>query len=487
MIGETASQASETFEKPGEECGLFGIYAPGLPVAELTYNGLQALQHRGQEGAGIAVSIGESLHAPTTNLGRVEKAMLEGAAVQGFRGAEIAAGHVRYGTHAIDSRNKKDLIAALQPMPAHAGGVQFNLSHNGHIANFHEVVAGSGLEVNGNSNMTDSRLITKLMARELAGSENPNLVEAIAGASSYLEGAYSLVVMGDEKLIGVRDPNGFRPLVLGELPQGYVLASEIAALDIVQAGFVREIDPGEIIEIGKSGINSHYLLDEAPQTTCWFEHNYFSRPENQVAGENVAIVRDRLGEILAREHPVDADVILGAPESGIIAANSFARSSGIPFMPGGIVKNRYVGRTFITPGQPAREHSVRVKLNPNKPIIEGKSVAVVDDSIVRGTTTRTMVKMLREAGAKEVHLRISSAPYKWSCFYGMDTGRRSELIAANMSVPELEEYIGADSLGYLSPDGIKQALGPAAGKVCMACMTGEYPTRVPTRQLSLAD
>lgn len=467
----------ELEDRPREECGVFGIYAPGLPVAQLTYNGLQALQHRGEEGAGIAITENNNIPPPVVGFGKVGKALHEGDDIRGFTPAEIATGHVRYGTREADKEG-------LQPMVGFARekNVKFTVCHNGDIANYAELL-GNGSAVDNCE--TDSRLITQLIARALNSQQEPELAEAIIEATAKLNGAYSLVVMGQNKLFGVRDPHGFRPLVIGELPrQGWVVASEMSALDIVGADFIREVEPGEVVEIDGEGLHSHYPFPKVRPSTCAFEFFYLSRPENRIHGEVVAKVRMRLGERLrgeqlAKEHPVEADIVIGVPDTGTIAAVGYSRASGILFEPEALVKNRYVGRTFITPGQSQREHDVRVKLNPNRALLKGKRVVVVDDSLIRGTTTKEIVRMLRESGVQEVHLRIPSAPYMYPCVYGMNTGNQEELLAAKKDIEGMRLYVEADSLNFLSVEGIKAALGPAAGKVCMACMTGEYPTSVP--------
>ncbi|MEX1995460.1 MAG: amidophosphoribosyltransferase [Candidatus Saccharimonadales bacterium] len=465
-------------DKPREECGVYGIYAPGQQVASLTYLGLQVLQHRGQEGAGIAVSSGDYIMA-VKDVGLVHQALRGGESLKGLPDGHIATGHVRYGTHIGNSLD--DSFRAVQPMigKSEKTGIEFTVSHNGHILNFDEL--SQKLPHNGGY-ATDSELITRLIANELDRDSCPDLPTAITAAVSRLKGAYSLVVMSKDSLLGIRDPHGFRPLVLGELPgSGWVIASETGALDITKAEFKREVEPGEIVEINDTGLNSFHPFERVDPALCAFEFVYFSRPDAVMEGENVARTRIRMGKQLAVECPVEADIVIGAPYSGSLAAKGFSDESGIELVEEGLVKNRYVGRSFIVAGQLNRENAVRMKLNANRSFIEGKRTVLIDDSIVRGTTTTEIVKMLRNAGASEVHLRISSAPYRWPCFYGMDTGDPSKLIAVqHEAINQICQELGADSLEYLSTEGLRLAIGPLAGhKICLACMTGKYPTEVP--------
>lgn len=467
MTGEQASFASQN----QEACGVFGVYAPDQPVAALTYRALLALQHRGQDAAGIAVSDGATISV-VKDIGLVEEALDHGSALSGLGEADFASGHVRYSTsHARSS----DPIRGAQPIFGEAAGTAFTLSQNGHTINCEELERKAGFD----QGITDGELIAQIIADGL--SQGADLAQSVARACNMLNGAYTLVVMGKQEIIGVRDPNGFRPLRIGQMSDGgLVLASELAALDIVRAEPVREVLPGELVQIDPGGLHSSSPFDKAAvrSNLCAFEYVYFSRPDNDLLGENVEKVRFQCGQELAREAPVDADIVISVPNSGVSATHGFVDISDIP-MKQGITKNQYVRRTFIETGQAAREDLVRLKLNVNKPIVEGMRVVVVDDSIIRTTTSKQVVEMLREAGAAEIHLRVASPPYRWPCFYGMNTTDINELAAASMDVEEIREEIGADSLGYLSIEGLERSIGQAAGSVCMACMTGNYPTPVP--------
>jgi amidophosphoribosyltransferase len=464
-------------EHIGEACGVFGIYAPGQAVANLSYLGLFALQHRGQESAGIAVSDGETITVVkdmglvTTVFDERRLAPLEG---------HLAIGHVRYSTTGSSSwRN-------AQPVYRSVGEAGFALGHNGNLTNTASLAQSLGMLPGMTpgedvaDSTTDSDLVGELIGLEWGDdtrSDGRNLERALERVLPTLEGAFSFVLMDEAHLIGVRDRHGFRPLVLGRLEGGWVLASETSALDIVGAHFIREVEPGEMISIDASGVRSNRFASATPNL-CLFEFVYFARPDSVLYGQSVHLARQRMGEELARQASVTADMVMPVPESGIPAAQGFARTSGIPYGDG-LVKNRYVGRTFIQPSQQARGTGVRLKLNPLPENIRGKRLVVVDDSIVRGTTTRQVVAMLREAGASEVHFRVSSPPYRWPCFYGMDTGRRSELLAADMSVGEIRDYLGVDSLAYLELDRVIAATGAAPESFCTACLSGDYPVPVP--------
>jgi len=472
-------------ERPHEECGVFGLYAPGMPVAEMTYAGLLALQHRGQEGAGIFVTDGSSITG-VKDVGLVTEALRHGESLKGLPNSDLATGQVRYGTHHSNlngnGSSSSQEFKAVQPMLGNSkvSETAFTVSHNGHIINSHEI--SEQLELAESGYASDSDLIVKLIVSELDGlGEDAELREGVAAAANRLNGAYSLVIMGTDKLIGLRDPKGIRPLWLGEIGDqgGMVLASELSALYIIKATPVREIEAGELVEIGPEGITSYKPFSEAEvqQRLCALEFDYFSRPDNELEGENVELVRFRKGKLLAERFPLQADIVVGSPNSGMAAARGYANASGLP-MEQGLVKNDYVGRTFIANSQLSREQKVRTKFNANRGIVGGKRVVLVDDTIVRGTTTKWLVDMLREAGAEEVHLRISAPPIKWSCYYGMDTPARDELIAAGMSNDEVCQTIGADSLEYLSLEDLQASVGKAAGKLCMACMDGQYPTPV---------
>ena len=460
-------------DTPKEACGVFGVYAPGQPVAHLTYLGLYALQHRGQESAGMAVSNGETLMVQK-DMGLVAhvSADIKLASLRGH----LAIGHTRYSTTGSSTwRN-------AQPVFRATAEAQFALGHNGNLVNTEALAEDQGMLPGTVTSDTD--LVAEMLATEMAAagprSDERELEHALVRVLPRLEGAFSFVLMDEGHVIGVRDPNGFRPLCLGKLDHGWVLASETPALDVVGAHFVRELEPGEMVIIDATGYRSIRPFDQEriDPKLCLFEFVYFARPDSQLYGRSVHHARVKMGERLAEQAPVDADLVMGVPESGIAAAEGYARQSGIPFGQG-LVKNRYIGRTFIAPTQELRALGVRMKLNPLRDNIAGKRLVVVDDSIVRGTTTRAMVKMLREAGAREVHLRISSPPYKWPCFYGMDTGTRGELLAANLTVDEIRDYVDADTISYLTLDRLLEATGAVNAGFCDACLTGEYPIEVP--------
>ena len=457
--------------KPREACGVFAVYAPGLPVAHLAYLGIYALQHRGQESAGIATSDGDYLTV-VKDMGLVSNVFDDRtlAALDG----DLAIGHTRYST------TGSSMWKNSQPVFRDVAHAQFALGHNGNLVNTAALVEDAGMLPGTISSDTDA--MAELLAGECEriGPGDDTLEHALLAVLPRFEGAFSLVLMDRHRIIGVRDPHGFRPLCLGKLDGGWVLASETPALDIVGAHFVRELDPGEMVVIDGDGVRSMRPLVDAPADPrlCLFEFVYFARPDSQLYGRNVHQARVRMGEHLADQAPVDADLVMGVPESGIPAAEGFARRSGVPFGHG-LVKNRYIGRTFIAPSQEMRALGVRMKLNPLKENIAGQRLVVVDDSIVRGTTTRAMVGMLREAGAAEVHLRVSSPPYRWPCFYGMDTGTRGELLAANMEVEEIRRYLNVDTLSYLTLDALVEAVGAPGAGFCAACLTGVYPVPIP--------
>ena len=461
-------------DTPKEACGVFGVFAPGQPVSHLTYLGLYALQHRGQEAAGMAVSDGSTVTV-VKETGLVSNAFDDRtlAALTGH----LAIGHTRYST------TGSSVWHNAQPVYRDVGAHTVALAHNGNLVNTEELAAEVGMLPGTFS--SDSDVMTELIAMELA--KNPEestdhraLERAVLAVMPKLRGAFSIVAMDEGHVIGVRDPNGFRPLCLGRLPNGWVLASESPALDVVGAHFVRELEPGEMIVIDETGYRSVRAFESelVDPKLCLFEFVYFARPDTRLYGQSVHQARVRMGEQLAEQSPVEADMVMGVPESGIPAAEGYALRSGIPFGQG-LVKNRYIGRTFIAPNQEMRALGVRMKLNPLRDNIAGRRLIVVDDSIVRGTTTRAMVAMLREAGAAEVHMRISSPPYKWPCFYGMDTGTRGELLAANMSVDEIREYLNVDTLSYLAIDRLLEATGAVGAGFCDACLTGNYPVAIP--------
>jgi amidophosphoribosyltransferase len=450
-------------------CGVFGVYAPGQPVAHLTYLGLYALQHRGQESAGIAVSDGQTITV-VKDMGLVTQVFDERrlAPLEGH----LAIGHNRYSTTGSSTwRN-------AQPVYRSVGDAGFALGHNGNLTNTAELAERLGMlpgmlqDPHGSlDSTTDSALVAELIAAEYGPeprSDGRDLELALAKVLPHLAGGFSFVLMDEAHLIGARDPHGFWPLVLGRIEGGWVLASETAALDIVGAHHLRDIEPGEMIVIDASGMHERRYAEPDPKL-CLFEFVYFARPDTYLYGKSVHAARQRMGEELARQAPVEADMVMPIPESGIPAAHG-----------DGLVKNRYVGRTFIQPSQSQRSGGVRLKLNPLPENIRGKRLVVVDDSIVRGTTTKQVVAMLREAGAREVHFRVSSPPYKWPCSYGMDTGRRSELLAADLSVGEIADFLKVDSLAYLEIDRLTAATGAPAEAFCTACLTGAYPVPVPT-------
>ena len=455
-------------EGPREACGVIAAYSTTQRVSHLLYFGLFALQHRGQESAGIATSDGETVTV-YKDLGLVNQVFDE-AALAGLDG-HLGVGHTRYST--TGSNN----WANAQPAHRQVGNTSVALGHNGNLTNTESLAASLG--VSGAS--TDSDLMAEGLARAIDDnrSDARGLEMALMKVAPTWEGAFSLVIMDQGRVVGMRDPHGFRPLCLGSLTEGgWVLASESSALDLVGAKFVREVSPGEMVVIDAGGPKSYYPFDETKPGLCLFEFVYFARPDTHMYGRSIQGARQEMGRILSEEHPADADVIVPVPESGIPAAQGFAAASGIPYADG-LVKNRYVGRTFIEPTQMLRDQGIRLKLNPIAESLARRRVVLVDDSIVRGSTTRQLVTMVREAGADEVHLRVSSPPYRWPCFYGMDTSDRSTLIAAHMEVEEIREDLGADSLGYLSLQGLLAATGVADAGFCTACLSGEYPTAIP--------
>ena len=460
-------------DTPKEACGVFGVYAPGMPVAHLTYLGLYALQHRGQESAGMAVSDGKALTV-VKDMGLVSNVFNERtlAALTG----NLAIGQTRYSTTGSSTwRNAQPVYRGLDHF-------EFALGHNGNLVNTEQLATDAGMLPG--TITSDSDLVAELLALELAsrGDMDPGEAfdEALAEVLPRLHGAFTLVLADNERIVGVRDPNGFRPLCLGRLDGGWVLASESPALDVIGAHMVRELDPGEVVVIDQTGCRSMrpFHDDVVDPKLCLFEFVYFARPDAVLYGKSVHHARVRMGEMLAAQAPVEADLVMGVPESGLPAAEGYARASGIPYGQG-LVKNRYIGRTFIAPTQAMRAAAVRMKLNPLRDSTEGQRLVVVDDSIVRGTTTRAMVRMLRAAGATEVHMRVSSPPYRWPCFYGMDTGVRSELLAANLTVDEIREYLEVDSLTYLTLDRLVEATGAVGAGFCDACLTGTYPIDIP--------
>lgn len=454
-------------DKFKEECGVFGIYGH-TEAANLAYLGLYALQHRGQESAGIATSDGERLVAHKSmgyvadGFGEPEFAKLAGTS---------AVGHVRYST-AGESGLKN-----AQPILIDCAHGEIAICHNGNLVNAQEL--RDSLVAQGSIFQTTSD--TEVLLHLYARSKKPTPEEALVEAVSQAQGAFSLVLLTKDRLIAVRDPHGFRPLTLGRLDDGWVVCSETCALDLIDAKWVRDIEPGEVFIAGPDGVKSIHPFPESPKAHCVFEHVYFARPDSYVFGQSVNEVRTAFGERLAAEQPVDADVVVPIPDSGVCAATGYAVAAGLP-MKMGLIRNHYVGRTFIEPQQSIRHFGVRVKLNPVKSILAGRRVILVDDSIVRGTTSRKIVKMVRAAGATEVHMRISCPPTISPCFYGVDTPRRAELIAATHSLEEIRRYIGADSLGYLSLDGLLSSVGPTRKSYCTSCYTAEYPVAFPRNE-----
>ncbi|MBX6383935.1 MAG: amidophosphoribosyltransferase [Microbispora sp.] len=443
---------------PKDACGIFGVWAPGEDVSKLTYYGLYALQHRGQESAGIAVSEGSRILV-YKDMGLVAQVFDESILCT-LRG-HLAIGHCRYST------TGSSVWENAQPTLSSTDGGGLALAHNGNLINTAQLA--ERLPPGSTRATTDTEVLTALLAQD---SSRP-VEDVAAELLPEVKGAYSLVWMNETTLFAARDPQGIRPLVLGRLERGWVIASETAALDIVGASFIREIEPGELLTIDERGVRSRRFARAEPKG-CLFEYVYLARPDTTIAGRGVQSTRVEVGRILAREHPVDADLVIPTPESGTPAAIGYAEQSGIPYGQG-LVKNSYVGRTFIQPSQTIRQLGIRLKLNPLREVIQGKRLVVVDDSIVRGNTQRAIVKMLREAGATEVHVRISSPPVAWPCFYGIDFATRAELIAGSLSVEQIRASLGADSLGYISLEGLTRATTLPADRLCRACFTGEYP------------
>ncbi len=460
-----------TSDKLREECGVVAIY--GHPESsKLAYLSLYALQHRGQESAGIAASNGEKV--------QLHKAMglvsdIFGADVLARLPGSISIGHTRYSTTGDSA------LLNAQPIMVECNKGKIALAHNGNIINALEIRAQ--LEQAGSIFQTtsDTEVIMHLIAR----SREQALADAMADSLRRLEGAFSLVMLTPDRIFAARDARGFRPLVMGRIPgqaahraDTVVFASETCAFDLIGAVYEREVKPGELIIVGPEGVHSRFYASQQPQSSCIFEHVYFSRPDSMVFGRAVQQTRDAMGRQLALESPVVADIVVPVPDSGVTAAMGFSHESGIPLQ-FGLIRNHYVGRTFIEPEQRVRDFGVKLKLNPVRHVLEGKRVVLIDDSIVRGTTSRKIVRMVRDAGAKEVHMRISCPPTISPCYYGVDTPSKNQLIAANKSVDEIREYIGADSLAYLSLEGLRRAAGEGDDKFyCTACYTGKYPTNI---------
>jgi amidophosphoribosyltransferase len=454
-----------------EACGVVGIVAPGRAVSHLCYDALFALQHRGQESAGMATFQNQQITVVKDN-GLVSHVFAD-STLRALAGS-LVIGHTRYSTSG--SAN----WTAAQPVYRSAGASGFALAHNGNLTNTTDLATVAGIEYS--SMLSDSDLVAELLGMEVEN--GATLSDALGTVLRRVEGAFSMVILEANEVHAVRDPHGFRPLCLGRLgtedaPEGWMVASESPALDVVGATFVRELAPGEMVTITKDGVTSQQLLEpaEGKEKLCIFEFVYFARPDAYLMGHQVHSTRRRMGELLAKQSTVEADLVMGVPDSGVPAAEGYAKSSGIPFGYG-LVKNRYIGRTFISPDQNERSKSVRRKLNPLRENIQGQRLVVVDDSIVRGTTTKALVGMLRDAGAKEVHLRISSPPFMWPCYYGIDTPNRDDLLAAHHTVQEMNDFIGSDSLEFITLENLRAAI-QLDGECCDACLTGTYPAPTP--------
>ena len=449
-------------------CGIFGIYSfSDKDVARKIYYGLYALQHRGQEGAGIVVSNGHELHSHK-GLGLVPE-VFNNENIRLLKG-HIGIGHVRYST------TGSSVIENCQPFIVNSSLGNLAIAHNGDIVNSH--ILKEELEKQGHifTSSTDSEVVAHLLVKELLKTED--IIQSIINVSKELIGAYSLIILYNNTLIAVRDPNGFKPLCIGKDEDNFYISSESCGLDVVDAELIRDVNPGEIIVINKEGIENYYVSEDdclKNASTCMFEYVYFARPDSVIDGISVYNVRRNIGRILAKEEPCDADIISPVPDSGITSAIGYSEELDIPYYEA-LIKNRYVGRTFILPSQEERNLAVRLKLNPVKTILKGKRVVLIDDSIVRGTTSRRIVDMVRKAGAKEVHLRVGSPKIISPCFYGIDMPTKEELIASSKSVDEIRDYIHADSLGYLSIKGLIKAIGRK--NLCLACVSGDYPTDI---------
>ena len=462
-------------DKFHDECGVVGVY--GHPdAANLVYLGLYALQHRGQESAGIAASSNGKMHLEV-GMGLVADVFSD-VRLKKLPG-NIAVGHNRYSTTGVSK------VKNAQPCLIEYSGGTMAMGHNGNLVNASEIRKELGVAGAIFQSTNDSEVIVHLMAQ----SRRNSFVDRAVAALSQVKGAYSIVLMSENELVAARDPQGFRPLCLGKLDGAYIVASESCVMDLVEAEFVREIEPGELILINQFGVKSFYPFQKAPTKQCVFEHIYFSRPDSYLFGHSVYSTRKLMGKALAREKPVEADVVVPVPDSGVISAMGYSEETKIPFQMG-LIRNHYVGRTFIEPQSQIRNFGVKIKLNAVKPVIEGKRVIIIDDSIVRGTTSKKIVRMLREVGAREVHVRISSPPTTHSCFYGIDTPTKGELIASNMDIDQTCKYLGADSLHYISLEKMLEIFGEQKDDFCAACFDGRYPVDVTgsdgsTKQLGL--
>nr|WP_241156458.1 MULTISPECIES: amidophosphoribosyltransferase [unclassified Adlercreutzia] len=466
-----STMPGERPDRPEEECAVFGVYAPGEDVARMTCYGLQALQHRGQESAGIAVGDGETVMV-AKDLGLVTQVFDE-AALSALEG-HVAVGHVRYST----SGGKASWEAA-QPHISAIDDELIALAHNGTLVNTARIrtqLISEGVQLRAG---TDSEVAAKAIG--FVTRRTHRLRDGIGFAMENLKGAYAMVLVTSRALYAFRDPHGIRPLCIGRLPEGrgWVVSSETCGLDIVGAQYVRDVAPGEVLRFSEAGIDSEQAVPALEPAACIFEYVYFARPDSLLDGQSVYQARRAMGRILSQEAPVEADLVLGVPDSGVPAALGYAEASGIAYTDG-IVKNRYVGRTFIQPTQAMRQLGIRLKLNPLPSVLAGKRLVVIDDSIVRGNTSKKLVQMLRDAGATEVHLRIVSPEVTWPCFYGIDTDTRDQLIAANMTLEEMNAWIGSDSLAFISLEGLRRSVAGARTQgFCEACFTGEYPVEIP--------
>ena len=462
-------------DKFHDECGVVGVY--GHPdAANLVYLGLYALQHRGQESAGIAASSNGKMHLEV-GMGLVADVFSD-VRLKKLPG-NIAVGHNRYSTTGVSK------VKNAQPCLIEYSGGTMAMGHNGNLVNASEIRKELGAAGAIFQSTNDSEVIVHLMAQ----SRRNSFVDRAVAALSQVKGAYSIVLMSENELVAARDPQGFRPLCLGKLDGAYIVASESCVMDLVEAEFIREIEPGELILINQFGVKSFHPFQKASTKQCVFEHIYFSRPDSYLFGHSVYSTRKLMGKALAREKPVEADVVVPVPDSGVISAMGYSEETKIPFQMG-LIRNHYVGRTFIEPQSQIRNFGVKVKLNAVKPVIEGKRVIIIDDSIVRGTTSKKIVRMLREVGAREVHVRISSPPTTHSCFYGIDTPTKGELIASNMDIDQTCKYLGADSLHYISLEKMLEIFGEQKDDFCAACFDGRYPVDVTgsdgsTKQLGL--
>lgn len=457
------------FDKFREECGLLGVWG-NSEASNLAYLGLYAQQHRGQEGAGVVSVDSVGQFYSHRGLGLVADVFkhFDFSKLPGSN----SIGHVRYTTAG------GNILANVQPLYAEIGIGKVAIAHNGNLINTEELkdeLIEKGAIF---ASTSDTEVILHLLAR---APTNVPKVESVISALKQVQGAYSLLILLNDRLFAVRDSHGVRPLVIGKFNDSYIVASETCAFDLIGAEFVRDVEPGELVEIsGKVELKSYYPFGKSFESPCIFEYVYFARPDSNVFGRNVYAVRKRLGQELAREHPIKADVVIPVPDSGVTAALGYSEESKIP-MEWGLIRNHYVGRTFIEPKQSIRDFGVKLKLNPNPEILRGKSVVVVDDSIVRGTTSRKLMSLIRNAGAKEIHLRISAPPTTDPCYYGIDTPSKDELIASRMSIDEIQAYVGVDTIGYLSIEGLYRAVKAAKGKFCDACFSGSYPIGKPKK------